>query len=218
MNNKMADGVNLSFLDFSSDRLYHEMEMYAYLEDYTKKKGFTQSEQILVYVLEAHQGQTRNGKDQVPYVYHPFLIACQAIALGLADDNFLSVALLHDVCEDCAVDPKYLPVNEETREAVVLLTKDPKNPKDDSRYYANIAKNPMAAMVKLLDRCNNISTMCTAFSKPKMISYIEETNKYIYPLMEQMKCEFPMYMNKIFLIQYHMSSVIHTIMYLTEKV
>lgn len=52
------------------------------------------------------------------------LLACHAIALGLDDDNLVSTALLHDVCEDCDVLAEDLPVNKITKRAVALLTKD----------------------------------------------------------------------------------------------
>ena len=47
----------------------------------------------------------------------------------------------------------------------------------DDIYYKNILKNPIATMVKLLDRCNNVSGMAAAFNKEKLIDYIKETEK-----------------------------------------
>ena len=78
-------------------------------------------------------------------------------------------------------------------------------------YYQRILKNPIAAMVKLLDRCNNVSGMAAGFSKEKLVAYIRETEQYIYPLLHQAKNEYPMYSNQIFLIKYHMTSVIEAV-------
>ena len=66
-------------------------------------------------------------------------------------------------------------------------------------------------MVKILDRCNNISGMAAAFSTDKMNEYIAETKRYIYPMMDMIAEKYPEYENAIFLIRYHMTSVIETI-------
>ena len=77
--------------------------------------------------------------------------------------------------------------------------------------WQKISHNPIAALVKLLDRCNNVSGMAAGFSKEKLVEYIKETEQYIYPLLHKAKNEYPMYSNQIFLIKYHMTSVIEAI-------
>lgn len=203
------------FIDFQaslSDRLFDEGRMYTYIKTYASVKKLYQTAKVLPYARELHRGQLRKGKDKVPYIYHPLLISCHALALGLDDDNLISAALLHDVCEDCGVAADELPVNETTRTAVSLLTK---SDDDDELYYAQISQNAVATMVKLLDRCNNISSMAVGFSKEKMVAYIKETEKWFYPLLQKAKYEFPMYSNQIFLIKYHMTSVIEVIKHQT---
>lgn len=66
-------------------------------------------------------------------------------------------------------------------------------------------------MVKLLDRCNNIASMATSFSDEKMSEYIIETQKYIHPLMEKARDDYPQYANQLFLIRYHMNSVLEAL-------
>lgn len=196
------------FIDFQaslSDRLFDEGRMYTYIKTYASVKKLYQTSRVLPYARELHKGQLRKGKDQVPYIYHPLLISCHALALGLDDDNLVSTALLHDVCEDCGIAAGELPVNQETRTAVSLLTR---TSDDDEQYYAKISQNAIATMVKLLDRCNNISSMAVGFSKEKMVEYIKETERWFYPLLQKAKYEYPMYSNQIFLIKYHMTSVI----------
>lgn len=128
------------------------------------------------------------------------------MALGLDDDNLVSAALLHDVCEDCGVTIEELPVNEETKKAVALVTKS--DDKTTEQYYEDISQNWIATMIKLLDRCNNVSGMATGFSQRKIVDYINETEKYIYPLLRTAKGKYPDSSNQIFLIKYHMTSVI----------
>ena len=198
-----------------SDRLFDEKRMYTHVKAYASALGMLQTVRILPYVREKHDGQFRKGADKVPYIYHPLLLACHALSLGMKDDDLVSAALLHDVCEDCGVEVEDLPVNEETREAVRLLTKN----KDVTRaseaglkaYYDEISKNRIASIVKLLDRCNNISGMAAGFTEKRMAQYIQETEKYIYPMIQKTSDNFPEYANQIFLIKYHMTSVIEAI-------
>ncbi len=205
------EALTMDFQNELSDRLFDENRMYTYVKTYAATNHLYQTATVLPYVRELHKGQVRKGKDQVPFIYHPLLIACHALALGL-DDDLVSTALLHDVCEDCGIAAEDLPVNEQTKHAVSLLT----NPggKDDAQleeYYAGIATDPIATMVKLLDRCNNISCMATGFSPEKIVAYIKETEKWAYPLLRKAKDSLPMYSNQIFLIKYHITSVVETI-------
>nr|MBP3598104.1 hypothetical protein [Eubacterium sp.] len=197
------------FQDALSDRLFDENEMYTYIETFANMHEFRQTSKVLPYVRELHKGQVRKGKDRVPYVYHPLMVACHALALGLDDDDMISAALLHDVCEDCEVKAEELPVNEPTKRAVALLTKQ--KGVDVETYYQNISENAIATMVKLLDRCNNVSGMAAGFSKEKIIEYIKETEQVVYPLWERAKSAYPMYSNQLFLLKYHMSSVLEAL-------
>ncbi len=198
-----------------SDRLFDETKMYTFLKTFAISKGLFQTAKVLPYVREKHEGQFRKGEDKVPYVNHPLLIACHALSLGMCDDNILSAALLHDVSEDCGVPIEDLPVNDETKEAVALLTKDfgalKKSKEAVEEYYKAISENKIASIVKLLDRCNNVSGMAAAFDEAKMANYIKETETYIYPLMDKTSDNFPEYANQIFLIKYHMTSVVEAI-------
>lgn len=210
--------MNTAFSDTLSDRLFDEERMYTYIKTYASVKQMKQTLISLPYARKLHENQFRKGKDHVPYIYHPLLISCHALTLGLDDDNLISTALLHDVCEDCGVSPEDLPVNEEIQKAVALLTRNPfssANPEEDHRnYYDGISENKIAALVKLLDRCNNVSGMAAAFSHDKILKYISETQEYIYPLFRKAKTYYPEYSNQLFLIKYHMTSVVESLKYL----
>ena len=73
------------------------------------------------YAVEAHEGQHRK-KSVVPYIYHPLNLACHLLSMGIREDEIIAAALLHDVVEDCGKQAEELPVNDETKELVVLLT------------------------------------------------------------------------------------------------
>ena len=197
-----------------SDRLFNEEHMYTFVKTYAVALDMYQTLRVLPYAKELHEGQVRKGRDRVPFIYHPLLMACHALALGLRDDNLISTVILHDVCEDCGISPQELPVNEETRRAVELLTfnEEAEDQEEEyARYYAAIAENPIASMVKLLDRCCNISGIASGFSQEKIIGYIRNTERYIYPLMRGTRRRYPQYGNQVFLIKYHLISVVETI-------
>lgn len=196
-----------------SDRLFSEKRMATYIGAYCNAKQFLGTMRALAYAKRMHSGQFRkpgHSDKPVPYIYHPLLITCHALALGLEEDDLLSACLLHDVCEDCGVSPEDLPVSEEARQAIILLTKAPDFVADAEHrkaYFDGIASNRIATMVKLLDRCNNISSMATSFSDKKIAAYIQETQEYVRPLMEHARDVYPQYSNQLFLIRYHMNSV-----------
>jgi len=209
LRDKAEHEIIIDFEEPLSDRLFNEDRMYTYIKTYATMMGLAQTIEVLPYARELHNGQTRKGKDEVPYIYHPLLMACHALALGLDDDNLVSAILLHDVCEDCGVALEDLPVNKEVKRAVQLVSKD--NSKDMDIYYRDISENCIATMIKLIDRCNNVSAMSTGFSKEKMIEYINETEKYVYPLLRKAKTKYSKYSNQVFLIKYHMTSVVTTL-------
>ncbi len=198
-----------------SDRLFDEKRMYTYVKAYVTARKLYQTARVLPYAREKHEGQVRKGEDKVPYIYHPLMLTCHALSLGLMDDDLLSTCLLHDVCEDCGVSVEELPTNDATKAAVALLTKNKEVTRASEEglaaYYKAISENRIASIVKILDRCNNISSMPTSFTEKRMAQYIQETEKYIYPLMDKTSNEYPEYSNQIFLIKYHMTSVVESI-------
>lgn len=195
--------------------LNNEETLYATIENYAKQNALHQTSIVLPYARTMHKGQYRKGKQKIPYICHPLLVAYHGLVLGFEDDTFLSAALLHDVCEDCNVAIEDLPVNDETKQIVALLTKEdtPKAKTEERQkaYYSAIAKNPYATIIKLLDRCNNVSGMATGFGKEKIIRYIKETEQWFYPLIEYAKKEYFVYGNQIFLIEYQIRSVVESI-------
>lgn len=197
-----------------SDRMFSEEHMYTFVRSAAHSRGLVQAGRVLPLAKQLHKGQTRKGKDKVPYISHPLMMACHALALGFDEDDILSAILLHDVCEDCAVALDELPVNDVVQEVVSLLTFVVENGETEEqakkRYYDGIRKNRIATVVKVLDRCNNISTMAVAFPQKKMVEYINETEIYVLPLLDRMKHEYPEFYNGAFLIKYQMLSILES--------
>lgn len=196
------------------DQMFSVDHMYRFIRTYAQSNGAENTAAALPYAKKMHAGQYRKGNGKVPYIYHPLVVACHALALGLNEDELIASCLLHDVCEDCKdsagnrIKPEDLPVDEVVQETVKLVTKpENKYPEWESEYYNRISENRLAIIVKVLDRCNNISMMATGFSKNKMKEYILETEKYIMPLVDILKEQYEdTCYNAAFLIKYQMLS------------
>ena len=106
LSGKLPSAEILEVTSNLSDRLFSEARMATYVGAYCNAKSLHQSKRSLAFAKEKHSGQYRkpgHSDERVPYIYHPLLLTCHALALGLEDDNLLSACLLHDVCEDCGV-------------------------------------------------------------------------------------------------------------------
>lgn len=201
------------------EKLFSEEHMYKRIEAYCKTGDYPETYKALSFMKESHQGQYRKknwfSEEKVLYIEHPLLMACHAYALGIKKDKTLAAILLHDVCEDCGVSIHQLPVDQEVRRIVHLLTfQVPQGTRKEEAkkiYYDKIRLNPEASIIKILDRCNNVSTMVASFSREKLVAYVDETEKYVYPLMEFAKKECQEYGDVIFLLKYHILSIVETI-------
>jgi len=196
---------------FSVDNMLRRIRMYA------QAKKMTETQKTIRIMLKYHDGAVRksNSGEEVPYVIHPLMMACHAFALAIDSDELIATVLLHDVVEDCDVTVDELDVNEDIKNAVNLLSheKIEGQSKEDSNkaYYDGIKTNKVASMVKLLDRCNNVSTMATGFNPTKMIEYIEETEQFVIPLLDTVKHEYDDYYDAAFLLKYQLLSVMETL-------
>ena len=217
--NKLTDGEAAGQDWTIADALFSPEHMYSRIAVTSELEGLRETFAALRFMKKAHEGQYRKpslfSDTKVPYITHPLMMACHAHALGIREDKILASILLHDVCEDCGVTPEELPFSEEVREAVRLLSFQvmPSETRADAkkRYYAAIAENRIARIVKILDRCNNISTMASSFTQKKLVAYVDETETYVMPLLEQAKYAIPEYADAFYLLKYHMRSVLESI-------
>ncbi len=189
-------------------------EMYARVRDTVVSSGLTETSKALEYARKMHEGQFRKSYrslERIPYIYHPLTMACHALALGITSDDILAAILLHDVYEDCSVSLDMLPVNDSIRHTVFLLSHNAYEGTKEEReraYFANIALDSTASLVKCLDRCQNLSSMADGFSPEKIIRYINETERFILPIAEKLPKLAPEYANAAWLIRYQMVSLL----------
>lgn len=195
--------------------LYDADELYSFIEGVATEHNMKQTLIALPLMKELHKGQFRSGKDKKPYIVHPMMVAKHACALNLLDDELIAAILLHDVIEDCQVSIEKLPVNDNVKEMVMRVSflKQPgvTNEEAKAHYFEKIAEHKKAALLKVLDRCNNVSTMGETFEKRRLCNYIEETEHYIFPLIDMLMRECPEYRNAVFLVQYQIVSMLETL-------
>lgn len=212
------DGSSIDHISVRT-RLFHENNMFTRMKTVSLAENLTETYTALHYMRTKHMGQFRKqGKythELVQYINHPLLMACQAHALGIRDDVLLSAILLHDVVEDSAVTLEEIPFSNEVKELVELVTfsiADGRTKQEEKEaYYHRISGNGKACVLKCIDRCNNVSTMAGSFTKEKLFEYIDETEKYIFPLTDVLKNEYPEYSDLAFLVKYQIISIIETI-------
>ena len=200
-------------------RLFKEENMFTRMRTFAMTEKLNEMYHALGYMRERHIGQFRKPAkftaERVLYINHPLMMACQATAFGIRDDALLSAILLHDVVEDTGVTKDELPFCDEVKELVALVSfsvpegMTKKQAKDE--YYGRIAQNGKACMIKLIDRCNNVSTMAGAFNNRKMVSYITETEKHVLPLATVVKNNYPEFSDAAFLLKYHIISVLEAV-------
>lgn len=185
-------------VSFNSDKTY------TYLKGLITGLEFKDSIQALQFARKAHGGQCRKSGE--PYLIHPLTIASHAVAMGLKEDHIIAACLLHDVVEDCDVKASDLPVSIDTQMIVRLLTHEKGVPLEV--YYKCISDDPIACIVKILDRCHNVSTMAGVFTRQKIRSYIDETRDYVLPLIRHTKDHWPEYSEQLYILKYHIQSMI----------
>ena len=119
--------------------------------------------------------------------------------------------MLHDVVEDCGKKIDELPVGDGAKEIIRLVSHEKTTPENRDEmmkaYYDAIAANPKAALVKCIDRCNNLTTMSWGLSRERIYRMITETELYFPRLLKVIKAE-PEYSNASWLLQYQMESML----------
>ena len=201
----------------TKDAVFDWEHMKTYVKTIAKASEMENTQKALDFALAAHKKQTRK-KSKLPAITHPLTMACHALALGIKEDEIIAGILLHDVIEDCKdkdgnriYKPEDLPVNDEARKIVALMTCPEKTPETRDKvlaaYYEALAAYPKAALVKLIDRCNNLTTMSWGLERWKIYRMIRETEKYYPPLMEAVK-DTPEYNDAAWLLKYQIDSTL----------
>ncbi|WP_242298999.1 HD domain-containing protein [Bacillus cereus group sp. BfR-BA-01382] len=190
----------------------------AYLRGYLKGKNFNYAIISLNLAEKMHEGQTRKSGE--PYISHPVRIANAIISLGIHDEEVISGALLHDILEDTEVTvdmllnvyclPKKIVdiIIRLTKTTIVMQEEIPEMTTDV--YYEQMRVCFKTCLIKIADRCHNVSTMYF-FEKAKIQRYIKETEEYALPLCSYVSDMCPKYADAIYTMKYQIESILETI-------
>jgi (p)ppGpp synthase/HD superfamily hydrolase len=164
------------------------------LKGYLKGKGFHTALEAFDFAKEYHTGMRKDG--YTPEFQHQIEICLFIMTLKEVRDeeNTLIAALLHDVREDYDVphDTIEKKFGKVAADAVEKLTKVFRGVKKDTQDYFNkVAECPIASIVKLADRINNVSSMVGVFTIKKQEDYIFEIKEYFLPLLKKVRGRFP---------------------------
>ncbi len=124
----------------------------------------TMAQAALQLALEAHAGQTRDGRDgewRRPYFVHPVQVAAKLSEWGAADETLFAAALLHDVLEDTSVPAQA--IRQQFGDAVLRLVEELtcSAERDKLEYMRSFDTASVEAFViKLADRWCNVSDFC----------------------------------------------------------
>ena len=194
----------------TKDVIYNWEHMKTFVKTTARNLKMENTLKAVDFAVEAHEGQKRKKSD-TPYIYHPLNMACHALSMGIKEDEIIAAILLHDVIEDCKKTLDELPVNYESREIVRLMTcqktTDENREEILDEYYGALADNPKAALVKCIDRCNNLTTMSWGLSRERIYRMIRETEHYYPALLKAIKST-PEYNDAAWLLQYQIESML----------
>jgi (p)ppGpp synthase/HD superfamily hydrolase len=160
----------------------------------------TSFKQAVDIATQAHEGQTR-ADGATPYIEHPLAVAdlverwnkTGVITAGPeALNRMRCAAVLHDVVEDTGVtldELRSAGVEDDVLTLVDLLTKPDDSPAKPA-YYARIATNREALIVKCADRSANLEDALVSVRAgtdvARWSAYARKTRRDVFPLFETM--------------------------------
>ena len=201
----------------TKDAIYNWEHMKTYVKTMAKAENMKDTLKAVDFAVDAHEGQTRKNTT-VPYISHPLTMACHALAMGIRRDEVIAAIMLHDVIEESQkgnikkdIKLEDLPVNERTRELVDLMT-CPESTDENRKeildvYYGKLAGDADGALIKCIDRCNNLTTMSWGLPLERVYRMINETEHYYPALLKRVK-DTPEYNDAAWMLQYQIESML----------
>lgn len=158
-------------------------------------EGFLVPLQALDFAEELTAGTRKDGV--TPAFQHQLEIALYLRTIAhqhprLAD--LMACALLHDVPEDYDVGFEEIEqrFGEVVATSVKLLTKKHRGKTiTPQAYFAGIAQDNLASLVKGADRINNLQSMLGVFTVEKQQRYCEEVREHFLPMLKKARRAFP---------------------------
>lgn len=177
-------------------------------------RNFAMAAFVLEYTLKLHNRRRKDNSHEFSHQVHQALFARTLSAYFTYPEETFCAIWLHDTKEDLPISfeeiektvrdkynsmriiyerEKLTPFNIELMmSAVKALTKEYNGVKLPSEeYFGVLAGDEIASLAKGFDRMHNLLSMGKAFNFKKQKEYIEETEKYILPMIKKAQKEFP---------------------------
>lgn len=163
-----------------------------HFKGYLIGRGYFRAYRALTICIQRHTELRKDGI--TPYWSHPLSVAAYLRTLfggTLFEENLIITALLHDILEDTEF--KSSDIMEEFGNSVLNYVDSLTKIKGELTevYYERVSKHSTSALVKAADRIHNLNTMIGAFDNEKMLSYIQETEDYVLPMIKRCRDEYP---------------------------
>lgn len=121
------------------------------------------------FAAERHRMQKRKGAEETPYINHPIEVAEMLVRVGgVADEDLIIAALLHDTVEDTDATPEDLEERFGPRvRAIVGEVTDDKSLPKQVRKDLQVEHSPhLSAEAKQLKLCDKISNVTDVANRP----------------------------------------------------
>jgi len=180
-------------LDFSHERELSVDELVRRVEAYYPDADFEKIREAYHFAEKSHTGQKRSSGEE--YIIHPINVSATLVKLRM-DVPSIIAGLLHDVVEDCDVEPATIEekFGKDVAQIVVGLTKISKikfKTKEESqaenfrKMVVAMAKDLRVIIVKLADRMHNMRTL-QYISEEKQKKIAQETLDIYVPLASRL--------------------------------
>lgn len=179
--------IGVLLMDVSAAAAYSKQV--AVMRMYLQAKEYHVALAAMEFAMTWHRGTRKDGVS--PEFSHQMFIAMYVLSITPLLENpeaVLAAVFLHDVCEDYPVpfDEIERRFGREIRDAVECLSKvrDGMRIPDDV-YYAQLALNPIASVVKGVDRAHNIHSMHDAdWTTAKKSDYLRFVSDKVLPMLK----------------------------------
>lgn len=200
--NKSLDSIDPAILLYNENEFWLIQGLYEYLEYYAIEKRLINTSIAMPLARGLHNGVYRKfGVEKAGEMYRlPYYIHCLSVCRMLVDchpdlspdeeDWLLAAALCHDLIEDIPFERHGeelvtdFGLDRKVYEIVKLVSKRSDfTLEEEEEFFERIQNNPLALLVKLADRGNNVEDLYNMSSK-KLAEYLEETEKYFIPMSD----------------------------------
>lgn len=181
---------------------------YFFIKGFAIKGSMRNTLKALPLAKEYYRGFTRKIGDA--FIIHPLRVCSYLISLKIDDDIICSAALLHEIIKKCNLEYNGIEILTKYHldplvlNYIRLLANSEHYPLP--LYYEALSECPEVMLLKLSNRAHTCTTLIDS-SDDEIREYVDECEKYIYPLCEYGINHYPEHSYSIQVMYYHIHSV-----------